>query len=539
MLKPLLMLIAKNSVVDLNSAACQPTRLENLSTENDTTQSDLRYRCRTQATGVRPRIFESTPSMKSRPRWRLTLPTALSSTVDPFNSTPVRLTDEAKILMNYFSAAQSAGGNAYKLHLLPDYVQDAVRVNSVVWAAEDVYLQYEHCMYSMMAFMSVRLLVITKVRLNSLKEPEYYMKKAIMSLRRKLRECENSGLELDYATIGAMTQIALADWAAGNLLTARIHLKVLSTLVPYVDLEQPRGRHLIEAIRTLDLQVALEARKLPFLSAAPSFEPLSRTRISQIKGLLDLVAEKATCSRNQGCEELAIRLGRDPTPPADIMADCDITLDFRLGTKLEQALETGVLQPSIHPIIVDVLDCLTIAKLVWRTKQATAKDARWMCRTARTMVHCLWTYNCDQMGLYNDFRHHLTNCVRLALVIMLTLATNRMASRAVAVLGEELCMACQQVNISGNASDLEQQMYLWTLLTGLLVTSKGSYEHEWFLCEASTTSSGLGITTYELLHEVMTGFLYSWTMQMQSLQEVIRAIEYGSSRSPGARYDLI
>ncbi len=179
----------------------------------------------------------------------------------------VRMTEDVDILMKYFAAAQSAGGNAYKLHLLPSYVQDVVHIDRFVQLSWSNYLRYEHCMYAMMAFMAVRLLVVTKVRLSTIKSPEHYMEKAITSLRQKLQDCQNPGLEVDPATISAMNQIALADWTSGNLAAARIHLQVLSNLVQYIDVEQARGRLMVESIRTLDLQVALEMKEAPFLTS--------------------------------------------------------------------------------------------------------------------------------------------------------------------------------------------------------------------------------------------------------------------------------
>ena len=461
-----------------------------------------------------------------RQNWFVTpVNTVSHSTVDPFNTTLVPITEEVDTLMKYFAAAQSAGGNAYKLHLLPEYVQDAVMVDRVVQSFWNNFLRYEHAMYAMMAFMAVRLLVITKVRLSNIKSPDHYMQKAITSLRRRLQECQNPALEADHATMGAMTQIALADWTSGNLGAARIHLSVLSNLVQHVDVEEMTGRLMVESIRTVDLQVALETRQMPFLPAAPSFEPLSRGRINQVKRLLDHVARNNRTMNESSPDDMATRLGQDPKPPHDILEDCSITLDFRLGNKLEEALESDILYPSIRPVLRNVLDCLTLAKFLWRTSEATSKDVRWMCRTARTMVHHLWTYGWDHANDPHDTQHRLTDCVRLALVILLTLATNRLASRAVGGLGQELYMAYQRLEMPCNASKLQRRLYLWTLITGVFVARESSHEKSWLLYEAAAAARGLGLTSYEALHDAMTDFIYSWTMQMESLQQVASMIE--------------
>ena len=149
-----------------------------------------------------------------------------------------------------------------------------------------------------------------------------------------------------------------------------------------------------------------------------------------------------------------------------------------------------------------------------------------MCRTARSMVHRLWTYGWDHANDPDDLEHMLTDCVRLALLIMLTLATNRMASRAVIALGQDLCTACQRLELPGDATELQRRTYLWILVTGVLVAMEASPEKSWLLYEAAITASGQGLTSYEALHEAMTEFIYSWTMQMQNLQQVISTIEF-------------
>ena len=445
----------------------------------------------------------------------------LGSGHDPFNSTAVSVTDEAQTLISYYSAAQANGGNAYKLHLLPPYLdRNVLKVDQIIQSYLENYLRYQHAMWAMMAFMAVRLIVISKVKLANVKSPQYYMQQAIHALRKRLLECEHTGLELDLGTIGAIHQIALADWTAGDLETARIHLKVHSNLVQYINHEHVRGRFMIESIRTLDLQVALETGELPHLPAAPSFEPMPPARIKEMRRLLDHVADKEEKRR-----DFAACLGRDFPPPNEILADCDVTLDLRLGTELEAVLATDILSPSIKPTIRNVLDCLTVAKVVWRTKDALPKDARCMCRTARTMVHHLWTYGWDRATDSPNQPHKLTDCVRLTLIILLTLATNRMASRAVGVLGKQLFAACGRLRLCDTAVEQERKLYLWTLLTAILVAKEGTDQKNWLLHEAAIIACGLDLTSYEALHEAMTEYIYSWTMQKQTLQEVVKAMD--------------
>jgi hypothetical protein len=459
--------------------------------------------------------------------WRLTTSNFLEgSAVDPFNITVRPMTNEVASLFSYWSSVITSGGNAYKLQTLPD------RVKSVtpIYAVRDEYLsnalRYDHCLYAISSFVSSRLQHVNKLQLKGLQNPAHYMAKSVGLIRRRLEECGNSDSEVDNPTIGAIALIALADWTSGDLAAARIHLKTLSKLIDLIDFNSPTGSYMIESIRTADFQVAVEGHTKPMLCAVPSFEPLSRERITELKQEIQIAIQKGSI-QDAG---VASHLGYDLPPPDDILGDLARTLDLRLGWALEKILDTNTFASTLHPIIRNMLDVITIMKAVWRLETAEVKDARYMCRWGRTQGHFLFTYGYNHADDDPTPQVLLTDCVRIALLVVLTLSTNRMGRRAAQRIGYELFEACQRYDFEVSASDvLAGKAYLWALMTAAVAVEDGTFVKYWLLQQAASTALHLDLTSYEDLHEAMTGFLYSWTYSLQTMRDVLIIIEMGGT----------
>jgi hypothetical protein len=429
-------------------------------------------------------------------------------------------------MLSYFGSTQTAGGNAYKLQYLPRNLRNVTPVNAV----RDEYianaLQYEYCLYALFSYMASRLYHVTKLRLKGLKDPSYYHAKSIALLRERLEECQNTGEPIDNATIGAIVQIALADWTKGDLAAARIHLKTLADLMQYVDISTPTGRFMSETIRTADFQVAVEGDTQPLLSAVPSFEPVSRERIIQLE------KEVANDIQSSPPEYISIAaaLGESQQLPEDVLADLPRTLTLRMGYALEEILKTDtIINPALHHIIRNMLDCLTVAKAVWILQTATLKDTGWHCRTFRTQGHWLFTYGYAHAYDTPTPRNLLTDCLRLALLIALSLCTNRMASRAAQNIDHRLLLACQKYEMGSSvAGELGQNTYLWCLLTGALVAEEGSDVKMWFMSRAADAVVMAGLEAFDDVHEAMSGFLWSWTYYLPTVRGVLEIVDLRS-----------
>lgn len=316
------------------------------------------------------------------------------SAVDPFNTIVHPMTAEADVLLKYYSAFVSTGHTPYKLQHLPGKFRGLMPIPSVIDDHMSSAIRYEHCLYALFAFTSVRLSHVMKVRLRGIKSPHFYMVQAVSTLRRRLEEIQKSDAPIDRATIGAIAQLALADWTSGDLAKARIHINTLANLLGYVDIGDVRGCFKIETTRTADFQMALEDGTVPLLSAQPSFEPMP---VERIRWLEDQVSQAAADEKLES-KDVASRLGREPTLPSEILDDGHLTLDYRMGWALEEMLETDVVDHGLHPIIRSMLDVTTIGKAVWRLGVASVADARYMCRWGRTQLHCLHTYGFDHAG---------------------------------------------------------------------------------------------------------------------------------------------
>ena len=441
--------------------------------------------------------------------------------VDPFNALVHPMTAEADILLKYYSAFVLTGHTPYKLQHLPGKFRGLTPIQSVIDDHMSSAIRYEHCLYALFAFTSVRLSHVMGIRLKGVQSRHFYMAQAISALRSRLEEIQESHTPIDRATIGAIAQLALADWTSGDLGRARMHITTLANLLGYVDVGDVRGRFMIETIRTADFQVALEDGALPLLSAQPSFEPMPVERIKWLEAQVN----QAAAHENDETQTVASRLGREPTSPSEILDDLPLTLDYRMGWALEEMLETAIVDHGLHPIIRSMLDVTTIGKAVWRLGVASVADARHMCRWGRTQLHCLHTYGFDHAGDIATPQGLLTNCVRLALLIVGTLCTNRLSKRTAQRIGFELFEACGRIDLNLQMPRLAWTAYLWALLTAATVAEHTSEVRKWLITRAAESATELGLTTYEDLDGVMIGFLYSWTFSIRVMREILDLID--------------
>ncbi len=464
-----------------------------------------------------------------QPIWRLEPTNFLEgSAIDPFNTTAQPITAEADTLLKYYASFLSSGYTPYKLQHLPGKLRAVTPIQSVLEDHMSSAMRFDHCLYALYAFASVRLFHVMKIRLKGIKSPPFYMAQAVAALRRRLEECQKSNAPIDRATISAIAQLALADWTSGDLVNAKVHISTLANLLGYIDVDDVRGRFIIETTRTADFQVALEDGSLPLLSAVSSFEPLSEERIMWLKGQVKQATEEEKAKPN----DLPSRLGQEPTQPSEILDDLQLTLDYRMGWALEDILETDIIEPGLNPVVRSMLDVTTIGKAVWRLGVASVADARYMCRWGRAQLHCLHTYGFDHCEDNPTLQMLLTNCVRLALLVVGTLCTNRLSKRTTRRIGFEQFEACRHIDLNLQMPRLAWLAYLWALVTAATVAEHDSEVRQWLVSRAADTAIQLGLTSYEELDEAMIGFLYSWTFSIQVMREIPELV---STRLPASR----
>ena len=466
---------------------------------------------------------QETPSLDGmKSVWRLSAANIIEgSSIDPFNISTQPMSKETDVLLSYYASFVLSGHIPYKLQYLPHKFRAITPTQEVRQGAMTDAMQYEHCLYAMFAFASARLYHIMKLRLEGLKSPQYYMAQAVKALRHRLEDIERSNMPVDMATISAMATLALADWTTGDLNTARVHLGILGKMLDYVDFENPGGRFLIEKIRTADFQVAMENGDYPMLSAVPSFEPMAPERL----GWLGSQVAAAAAADSEMSQQTALMLGREPKMPLEILEDVHETLDYRMGWTLEEILKSDdIIDRGLHPPIRVMLDVATVCKCVWRLDVGSLRDARWSCRTGRTQLHWLHTYRFKHAADVPTTQTLLTDCVRLALLIVGTLCTNRLSNRPARRIGLELAKACRRLGPDPELCQLGSRAYLWSLITAATVATEGSATRLWLVDRAANVAIKLGFTSYGEIHESMLGFLYTWTFYLPAMRELIKVI---------------
>lgn len=230
----------------------------------------------------------------------------------------------------------------------------------------------------------------------------------------------------------------------------------------------------------------------------------------------------------------------------------------------EDSLADAV-HPLLAPVLRDILDVLTVAKCVWRTPNATKRDADWMCKRARALVHRLLLLPANPFFGHKTISARKAEVLRIALLLILIRCTNRVAFRSARPNMRRLQHALNAIDKDwsskttslGTEAEMtgsfqsqpqppaspfssywssplneplgqplrnlhskqynENALLLWALMTGHF-NAQGEPEESWFLERAPyVAETHLGIHDYDGLDDFMSQYFYSRTRQQQSL----------------------
>lgn len=463
--------------------------------------------------------------------------------VDPFGSTPVHITPEIHVVLQYTLRIYSYAGNNYKLAFLPSHVRDTVSqfpIGAVV--QRSVYR--EHHLYSLMAATTARMKHVFAV--NPTKEdPQNIGLAASRHLRKELIRSSHSGV-VDKQTILDILFLSVNEMQYGRYENVRQHLQVVAKLYHLLDLNVHYDRWVSETAAHVDNQLALSTGRRPILPFNFDPGPMLPERMA-------ILRREAKNMRYYGYPNPASLIVPRAPPGSmglrDAVADLAATLDVRMGSQFSLGLKIGAFPGKIGTVVSDLVDCIEIAKVVWLSPLAVCYDAEWLCRKSRAVLRALLSIAPENHIGPNDLACKCTECIRLCLMILMTHACTMIgfqtAKTNVLRLKESMAYAfkwwCPVVGWAENCVPfnpkplepffhLQAGFVLWCALTGIF-SAEALPEEEWFLERAFNVCRYFGYSTYEDLDGHMSRYMYSKSLQERSLRRAVQRLQLFPDRS--------
>ncbi|OQV02781.1 hypothetical protein CLAIMM_07923 isoform 1 [Cladophialophora immunda] len=458
--------------------------------------------------------------------------------IDPFRTTPVRITPRIHVILQYTLQIYSYAGNNYKLAFLPKHVRSTISqfpIGAVV--QRSVYK--EHHLYSLMAAMLARMKHVFDMSPTA-DDPEVVRATASHYLRKELVRCSRSG-DVDKQTILDILFLCVNQMQYGLYEDVRKHLQIVGKLLHLLDPSQLLDRWISETAAHVDNQLALSTAKRPVLPSTFDPGPMLPERMA----ILRREAQNLKYYGYPNPTSLIVARGPNGSMGiTDAIADLAATLDIRMGTQFVQALKMGAFPWNLGRIVSDLVDCIEIAKVVWLSPLAVCFDAEWLCRKARAVLRGLLSIAPDRNIGAMDLMCKCTECVRLCLLILMTHACTLIGFQTAkanvrrlqgameyalkfwcpAVGWTEDCIPLDPTARLDPFVEMQARFVLWGLLTGCW-SADGQPEEEFFTHRALHICRHFGFATYEDLHNHMAGFLYSKTLQERSLRKVVARLE--------------
>lgn len=481
--------------------------------------------------------------------------------------TPLPMSGNVEVLIKYHMVMASTGSHVDKTEVLPPHLQSVNRYNRVVDTVLRECMQNKLKLTSLLMIMSARMVHLSRIPLVGSAQPEHYMQMTLTSVRQKMLECQQKGIRADPPLVQSIHGLALAAWICQHFEEASTHIRAAKSLLGLLDMNDHYHAFTAQGLVNIDKMIAIETGWLPEFPLMFDPGPLSPSRLALIKEEIATIADgrlQPTVYPHSPVPRAAKLSNALISHHVDILADASAILDFRLGRGFEQALVAGFIGPALASILRDMLDCVAVAKYVWRTSSATREDAEWLCRRMRAICHRLLLLPAEPPFAESSILASKDEALRLALLLIVLRCTNRMAFRSAqpnmrrlqrSLFGIDtnwcpsysMSQSHSQTpeyegneqnrlpnsitfqsppNISGKTSSAscgeydENGLLLWTLMTGHF-NAQGEPEAAWFLLRAAFVArQHLGIIDYGGLEEFMTDFLFSKTQQRHSLEAV-------------------
>ena len=500
---------------------------------------------RAELTRVESSVSNVFRSMQSR--WRLNVPMnnmTEGSGVDPFATTVVPMTGPIFSLLQYCKSSILTGSGGYKIEACPEQLRP---FTDMYQAASNYCFQnmirFKHIIYPMLAVFSRRMSTLNDYPFAQAQNPDQYLILATQAVRTSIAEHIDDKEAMKYVATGVHFLICAAG-LGGRVQESKMHITGFLKFLPYIDTQSLEGYWEVDTASSLDIINATSSGEEPTIKIAmcdPGSLPAGRKSALQDK----LTAMKRDAwlyvEPQDASWDIARYHERIITNKFDLMQNPSEDIASSLGSSLETAFRTGMLHDHITPVVEDLLDCLTVAKVVWRAPEFAVKaDTIWLCKKSKATLHELLSLTGSKNIDTSNVSGQQAECLRLTLIIVLTAAQYRLLHLSRFQQARRLKAALFSIvrldwtRFSGpprakiedkDAFKLEEtyyspnEMVLWMCMTGYWAAADGP-EATWFAEASVAIAKRLGLDGYEDLHRVMTRYLYSKTLQRESLVSI-------------------
>lgn len=493
-------------------------------------------------------------------RWRLNIPVnnvTQGSGVDPFAATVIPMNDAIFSLLQYAKSSMIRGAYGYRLELIPHELRPMSHMyqSAQEYIFEHV-LRYDYLIYPFLAAFSQRFYAQAgPTALSSLQHPDWYLHQGTRAVRTAIIENINDASVLSRISTGVCFLVC----STGMMFRCeetRIHIQAFMKFLPYLDTKDMVGYWKLETIAALDVLISVALGLEPVLRVATSDPgPLSLSEKNLIKESLLSIQQKESHFRS----DAYTKVGWDGCPSGvslDLMRNPTEDLSLDLGCGFDEALTADILHPSISGPLTKLLECLTVAKLVWRApKYASKRETQWLCRRSQAVLHELLSLNGARKIPSSTSLGKYAECLRLTLIITMTSALYRLhrsrsmqSGRLRAVLSSvveiRFCNTPRGFRIGDDLEVIDvgelaghqatrgsDELLLWMLFMGYWASSD-TVDTGWF-AEAIVRLSRqyLQPRNFSDLESIMMKYLYSKTVQRGSLARVAAMISEVKSPS--------
>lgn len=480
------------------------------------------------------------------------------SAVDPFSTTATPISKLVYSTLEYFCVLAPTGLHHFKLEILPvDLRPFQYALTELRDAVVRYVLLHKHVLYAFLAIFESRLHALAGHAWKDSDSAQNNMIAASAHIRNRLTvgpgvaDAEKSQ---DLSLLVSIQFLAMATGLNCPLPDMEFHVRAMTTITKNLGPTEPGSvaDWLVDGAASVRTLAAIKTGRISNASVDRGSVMFDPGRLAAMKEQLKAAHSADPAKGDTNSSEWTrhsylqrqrpnVMLDNVYAPDLEILADASATLTFELGSGFELAMAHGNIDSRLTPVLSHILDNLTVAKYVWKWPERCSLDlSEHLCQNNRKTLYRLIGVDLgEELDIFNDERTtsrifhvaSLARCVKFALIMMLSCATYRLGRTScqmnvprlkAALLGLErstygiYAMIDQTVDEYINLDEL----HLWAAMTGHFA-SQGLEEERWFAAKArSIAGPRLGIQTYRGLHDVMSKYIYSWTVQELSLKMV-------------------
>lgn len=498
-------------------------------------------------------------------RWRVTrIPVnniTEGSAFDPFVSSVVPITAPMYSVIQFARKAILNGAGGYKLSVFSDQLKPMGEMyEAAVHYTLHSTIRYKHIIYPLLAAFSRFMPQADALPTESSQHPDLYLQLGSEAVRTAITEHMGNKDILSSVATGVHFLVSAAA-LSGRTEEVMIHLNAFLKFLPYVNTKTLVGYWEVDLMHSWAVRVAIVRDQAPLIKVAicdpghfpPSRMARFRQQLEYMRGI-PKIHSTLDADVNIFCRKA-------PRLQFDLLRNPLEDFDLDLGSSLETLVHTHQFYSAMLPIVRNVLDCLTVAKIIWRAPEiATKQDADWLCKRSRVVLHeslslagvkridtstfggqqaaCFrQTLNIVLMGVISRQLHfsrrELADRLRGLLVPIVELdwrTQQRQQQQEEENGGTEVPVAASSHLANTSSQFNEHEMLLWMLLTGYWIAA-GTPDSEWFAEHAANVAvRRLSLKGYDDLHVVMTKYLYSKTVQRESLEQIASSISVDRQR---------